>query len=201
MVEKLEGWTMQNTAKPATRVLIVDDHPVVVVRLPVAVRLRHIDQDRRGRPMPNPVIGPLSAQAGCHGHRYQPARCLRLRADAAHSQGRSGRQDHHVQHERRSGLRGSRGRDGRAGLCLQGRRSADAGEGRSQGGRGRQFHLAATGGSRDVLGRFDQGQSGLANDARASWKSCGCWAAATRSSRSPMPSIFPTRPSPTPPPC
>ena len=37
--------------------------------------------------------------------------------------------------------------------------------------------------------------------ARANWKSCGCWAAATRSSKSPTRWIFPTRRWPTPPRC
>jgi DNA-binding NarL/FixJ family response regulator len=39
-----------------------------------------------------------------------------------------------------------------------------ADEGRSQGCIGGQFHLAATGGSGDVFGRFHQGQPGVAND-------------------------------------
>ncbi len=75
-------------------------------------------------------------------------------------------EDHHVQHERRSGVRGSRHRDGRAGLCLEGRRSQDAGEGRPQGCGGRQFRFAAASGGGDFLGRFDQGQSGVSDDAR-----------------------------------
>ena len=78
------------------------------VGLPFAVRIRRFGEDRRGCGRQVRSQGLYCPQAGCHGDRYQAARRIRLRTDAANPQGRSGRQDHHVQHERRSGFRGSR---------------------------------------------------------------------------------------------
>ena len=70
--------------------------------------------------MPNPAIAPTCRSARRYRHRYQAAGCLWLRIDAADQEGRSRRQDHHVQHERRPGLRGPGDRDGRAGYISKG---------------------------------------------------------------------------------
>ena len=80
------------------------------VRLPLAVRLRRLREDRRGGRREIRPPGLHAEASRRHGDRHQASRCFRLRTDAAHPQGRSGRQDHHVQHERRPGLRGAGGR-------------------------------------------------------------------------------------------
>jgi len=61
---------MQNMAKSATRILIVDDHPWSF-GMPGAVRRRFfVKIDEAGDA--NPLIALPDEEAGYHGHRYQP---------------------------------------------------------------------------------------------------------------------------------
>ena len=90
---------MQNSGRSATKVLIVDDHPVVLSgcrSLFASDNTVKIDEATDAKSGHRAYVREAARR---HGDRYQASGCLRLRTDAAHPQGRSGRQDHHVQHE------------------------------------------------------------------------------------------------------
>ena len=199
---KRDAAMMQDTAKSATKDPDRRRPSGGPVGMPVAVCLGHFGEDRRGRPTPNPVTGPLS-----HAKPDVTVIDINLPDVSGFELMRRIRKDDpdakiimfsmnddpaFVVRAVEMGAQGyvSKGDDPR--MLVKAVRKVAA---------GRQFHLAAIGGGGDVLGRCHQGQSGFADVARANWKSCGCWAAATRSSKSPTRSIFPTRPWPTPPRC
>ena len=77
---------MQNSAKSATKVLIVDDHPVVVsgcrslFASDNSVKIDEATDAKSGH------RAYLCEEARRHGDRYQTSRCFRLRTDAAHPQ-------------------------------------------------------------------------------------------------------------------
>ena len=156
---------MQDTAKPATRVLIVDDHPVVLSGCRTlfasdhSIRIDEATDAKSGhrayiskRPDVTVIDISLPDVSGFELMR-------RIRKDDPDAKIIMFSMNDDPAFVVRAVELGARDMSPRATI-------PDSAQGGAQGGRRRQFHLAATRGGGHVLRCGDQGQSGLADDPR-----------------------------------
>jgi DNA-binding NarL/FixJ family response regulator len=103
----LHNTAKDRPAKEPTRVLIVDDHPIVIAgcRALLADDAKIVITEAADAESGAASFTGRSAR--CLPYRYQLARRLRLRACSSASRAGCGRPHHHVQHTRRSHLRGT----------------------------------------------------------------------------------------------